>query len=59
MTNKRTVKVAKGKKRLVVLKVKPKFRAKVAKRKRLLVSEKVRAGKATATAYKVRKLIRR
>ena len=39
--------------------VKPKFRAKVAKRKRLLVSEKVRAGKATATAYKVRKLIRR
>ena len=59
MTAKRTVKVGVGKKRQVVLKVKPKFQAKVAKRKRLLVSEKVRAGKATATAYKVRKLIRR
>jgi hypothetical protein len=59
VTAKRTVKVGEGKKRQVVLKVKPKFRAKVAKRKRLLVSERVRAGKATATAYKVRKLIRR
>jgi hypothetical protein len=59
VTTKRTVKVATGKKRLVVLRVKPKFRTKVAKRKRLLVSEKVRAGKTTATAYKVRKLIRK
>ena len=59
VTTKRTVKVGKGKKRQVVLKVKPKFQAKVAKRKRLLVSEKVRAGKTSATAYKVRKLIRR
>jgi hypothetical protein len=59
VTAKRTVKVGSGKKRLVVLKVKPKFRAKVAKRKRLLVSEKVRAGETSATAYKVRKLIRK
>ena len=59
VTTKRTVKVGQGKSRQVVLKVKPKFRAKVAKRKRLLVSEKVRAGETTATAYKVRKLIRR
>ena len=57
--DKRTVKVRSGKGKTVVLKVKPKFRAKVAKRKRLLVSEKVRAGKTTATAYRVRKLIRR
>jgi hypothetical protein len=59
VTAKRTVKVGSGKKRLVALKVKPKFRKKVAKRKRLLVSEKVRAGRTSATAYKVRKLIRR
>jgi hypothetical protein len=58
-TTKRTVKVRSGKGKRVVLKVKPKFRAKLARRKRLLVSEKVRAGKATATAYKVRKLIRK
>jgi hypothetical protein len=59
VTTKRTVKVGKGKRRLAVLRVKPRFRVKLAKRKRLLVSEKVRAGKATATAYKVRKLIRK
>ncbi len=59
VTTKRTVKVGSGKTRKVVLRVKPKFRAKVAKRKRLLVSEKVRAGGTTATAYKVRKLIRK
>jgi hypothetical protein len=58
-TRKRTVKVGKGKSRRVVLAVKPRFRSKVAKRKRLLVSENVRAGKASATAYKIRKLIRR
>ena len=58
-TAKRTVKVAKGRSRLVVLRVKPKAQAKVAKRKRLLVSEKVKVGKTSATAYKVRKLIRR
>jgi hypothetical protein len=58
-TAKRTVKVRKGKGKQIVLRVKPKALAKVAKRKRLLVSEKVRAGKVSATAYKSRKLIRR
>jgi hypothetical protein len=58
-TAKRTVKVGKGKSRRIVLRVKPKQRAKVLKRRRLLVSEKVRAGGTSATAYKVRKLIRR
>jgi hypothetical protein len=58
-TAKRAVKVGKGKSRRVALKVKPKARAKVAKRKRLLVSEKVKVGKTSATAYKVRELIRR
>jgi hypothetical protein len=58
-TKKRTVKVRKGKAKLVVLKVKPKARGKVAKRKRLLVRQKVRAGKVTATVVKSRKLIRR
>ncbi len=58
-TNKRTVKVRKGKAKLVVLKVKPKARGKVAKRNRLLVRQKVRAGRVTATVVKSRKLIRR
>ena len=58
-TAKRTVKVGRGRSRQVVLRVKPKARRKVAKRRRLLVSEKVRAGQTSATVYKVRKLIRR
>ena len=58
-TKKKTVKVRSGKSKRVVLIVKPKLRPKVAKRKRLLVKQKVRAGKTTATVYKVRKLIRR
>lgn len=58
-TKKRTVKVRKGKAKLVVLKVKPKARGKIAKRKRLLVRQKVRAGKVTATVTKSRRLIRR
>jgi hypothetical protein len=58
-TLKRNVKVGKGKSRRVVLRVKPKLRATVARRKRLLVSERVRARGASVTAYKVRRLIRR
>jgi hypothetical protein len=58
-TAKRMVKVAKGKSKRVALRVKPKLRPAVAKRKRLLVREKVRAGGAKATVYKTRKLIRR
>ena len=55
----RRVKVAKGKKKRVVLKVKPKALKKIAKRKRLLFKETVRVGKARATVYKRLKLIRR
>ena len=58
-TLKRTVRLRSGKSKLVVLRVKPKARKQVAKRKRLLVRQKVRAGKATATIFKSRRLIRR
>lgn len=58
-TLKRTVRLRSGKSRLIALRLKPKARGQVAKRKRLLVSQKVRAGKATATVYKTRRLIRR
>jgi hypothetical protein len=58
-TAKRTVKVAKGKTKRLVLKVKPRAKGKVAARKRLLFKVKVRAGGAQATAYKRLRLIRR
>jgi hypothetical protein len=58
-TAKRSVRVGRGRGKLVALSVKPKARQKLAKRKRLLVRERVRAGEARATVYKRRKLIRR
>jgi hypothetical protein len=58
-TGKRTVRLRSGKSRLVVLRVKPKARKRVAKRKRLLVRQRVRAGKVTATVIESRRLIRR
>lgn len=58
-TTKRNAKVAKGKTRKFVLKVKPKARKKVAKAKRLLFKETVKAGKAKATVYKRLKLVRK
>jgi len=58
-TQRRTVSLRSGKSKLVALKVKPKARKQVAKRKRILVRQKVRAGKATATVFKARLLIRR
>jgi hypothetical protein len=58
-TAKRTVRLRSGKSKLVVLRVKPKAQKQVAKRKRLLVRQKVRAGKVTATIVKSRRLIRR
>lgn len=58
-TTRRTAKVAKGKARKFVLKVKPKARKKVAKAKRLLFKETVKAGKAKATVYKRLKLVRK
>lgn len=58
-TTRRVVKVGRGKGKRIVLHVKRKAKKKVAKRRRLLVREKVRAGKAHATIYKQRKLMRR
>jgi hypothetical protein len=58
-TNRRSVRLRSGKSKLVALKVKPKARKRVATRKRILVRQKVRAGKATATVFKARPLIRR
>jgi hypothetical protein len=58
-TAKRTVHLRRGKSRLIALRVKPKALSQVAKRKRLLFRQKVRAGKTTATIYKKRRLIRR
>jgi hypothetical protein len=58
-TTRRTSKVAKGKARVLVLKVKPRAKAKLAKRSRLLFKQTVKAGKAKATVYKRLKLIRR
>lgn len=58
-TRRRVVKVGMGKGRRVALRVKPKARDRLAKRKRLLVREKVSAGDASATVYRQRKLIRR
>jgi hypothetical protein len=58
-TTTRKVTVRKGKVKRVVLKVKPKAKAKVAKSKRLLFKERVRAGTGKATVYKRLKLVRR
>ncbi len=58
-TARRTVRLRSGRSRLLVLRVKPKARARVAKRKRLLFRQKVRAGRVTATVYKQRRLVRR
>ncbi len=58
-TTKRTSKVAKGKAKTLVLKVKPKARAKLVKRKKLLFKQTVKAGDAKATVYPRLKLIRR
>jgi hypothetical protein len=58
-TLKRTVRLRSGKSKLLALQVKPKARKQVAKRKRLLVRQKVRAGKVTATVTKSRRLVRR
>jgi hypothetical protein len=58
-TSSRKAKVAKGKTKKFVLRVKPKGLKKVSQSKRLLFKETVRAGKAKATVYKRLKLIRR
>jgi hypothetical protein len=58
-TTKRTSKIAKGTTKTLVLKVKPKSRAKLLQRKRLLFKQTLKAGSAKATVYKRLKLIRR
>jgi hypothetical protein len=59
-TTKRVVKIAKGKTKRIVLRVKPKARTRIASpRKRLLFKETVKAGQAKATVFKHLKLIRR
>jgi hypothetical protein len=58
-TSRRTVSVGKGRRKLVALRVKPRARRKVSKRKQLLVRQRVRVGKRSATLVKSRKLIRR
>jgi hypothetical protein len=58
-TTSRTVKVAKGKAKRLVLKVNPRAKGTVVTRKRLLFKVRVRVGKAQATAFKRLKLIRR
>ncbi len=58
-TKRRSVRLRSGKAKLIALPVKPKASKQLATRKRLLVRQKVRAGKATATLFKSRRLIRR
>lgn len=58
-TTKRTAKIAKGKTKQLVLKVKPKLKGKVVTKKRLLFKQSVKAGPAKATVYKRLKLIKR
>lgn len=58
-TSSRKAKVAMGKTRKFVLRVKPRAMRKVSRSKRLLFRETIRAGKAKAIAYKRLKLVRR
>ena len=55
----RSAKVARGKTKRLVLKVKPRARGKIATRKRLLFKVRLRAGKSQATAFKRLRLLRR
>jgi hypothetical protein len=58
-TRRRTVGLRSGKSKLIALRVKPKARQRLAKRRHLLVRQKVRVGKVTATVIKSHRLIRR
>lgn len=58
-TGVRVAKIGKGKAKRLVLRVRPKARAKLAGRHKLLFKETVKAGKAKATVYRKLKLIRR
>lgn len=58
-TSVRTARIAKGKTKQLVLRVKPKLKIVVAKKNRMLFKERVKAGAAKATVYKRLKLIKR
>jgi hypothetical protein len=58
-TLKQAVRLRRGKSKLVAMRVKPAARQKLTARKRLLVRQKVHAGRTVATVYKSRKLVRR
>jgi hypothetical protein len=58
-TGTRSAKVAKGKIKKFVLKVKPAAKSKLMTKKKLLFKETVKAGAAKATVYKTLKLVRR
>lgn len=57
-TRPRTVRLGRGRGRLVALGVKPRFRARIVKRKRLLVVQRLRAGKLRMTFARSRPVIR-
>lgn len=59
VTRRKAVRIAPGKLRLVALRVKSRFRPRVATRKRLLIVQQVRVGKVRATFARSRALIRR
>lgn len=59
VTHRRTVRIANGRSRVVALRVKPRFRRKLAERKRLLVVQRVQVGDVSATYARSRALIRR
>jgi hypothetical protein len=59
VTQRRSVRIAKGRSRVVALRVKPRFRDKLARRKRLLVVQRVRAGEVATTFARSKALIRR
>lgn len=58
VTTRRNVRVGKGARKRILLRIKPKFRAKVAKRRHLLFKQTVRVGKRKATVYKRLRLVR-
>jgi hypothetical protein len=59
VTRSHTVRVARGRSRIVALRVKPRFRETVSRRKRLLVVQKVRVGDVSTTFARSRALIQR
>jgi hypothetical protein len=59
VTRRSTARVASGRLKTIALRVKPRFRQRVAERKRLVVVQRVRAGKVSTTFVRSRVLIRR